>query len=142
MCALCALRVLVCVARSSFARPPTPHTPRPPHKQKTNKKHNKAVIYQPELSRIYPYLLSICFAGIFVLIGLRKLMIVKWRLVRCLCFFVFLRGKGEKGRLPPSAARSAQQPKPATVPSGVAHVAAPTSRRCCPNNHDARLNNQ
>ncbi len=39
-----------------------------------------AVIYEPVLSRIYPYLMLICFAGIFVLISFRQLMIIKWKL--------------------------------------------------------------
>ena len=40
------------------------------------------VVYEPDLHRIYPYLALIAFAGIFVLVALRNLMIVKWR---CAC---------------------------------------------------------
>lgn len=38
------------------------------------------VIYQPDLGRVYPYLALLVFTGIFVLIALRHLMIVKWKL--------------------------------------------------------------
>lgn len=37
-------------------------------------------VIEPELHRVYPYLVCIAFGGIFVLLGLRVLLIVRWRL--------------------------------------------------------------
>jgi uncharacterized oligopeptide transporter (OPT) family protein len=37
-------------------------------------------VVDPQLRTIYPYLLCIAFGGIFALLGLRTLLIVKWRL--------------------------------------------------------------
>jgi hypothetical protein len=36
-------------------------------------------VFEPELSRIIPYLLLISIIGIFTLTSLRKLMILDWR---------------------------------------------------------------
>lgn len=38
------------------------------------------LVYNPELSRVIPYLLLISVLGVFCLTGLRKLMIIDWRL--------------------------------------------------------------
>jgi uncharacterized oligopeptide transporter (OPT) family protein len=38
------------------------------------------VVVEPTLSKVYPYLLCIAFGGIFVLLGLRVMLIIKWRL--------------------------------------------------------------
>lgn len=37
-------------------------------------------VVDPVLHRVYPYLLCIAFGGIFALLGLRALLIIKWRL--------------------------------------------------------------
>ena len=39
-------------------------------------------VVDPDLHRVYPYLLLIAFGGIFALLGLRLLLIIKWR---CVC---------------------------------------------------------
>lgn len=37
-------------------------------------------VIDPDLHRVYPYLICIAFGGIFALLGLRVLLIIKWRL--------------------------------------------------------------
>lgn len=38
-------------------------------------------VVDPDLYRVYPYLVLIAFGGIFVLLSLRVLLIIKWRWV-------------------------------------------------------------
>jgi hypothetical protein len=40
------------------------------------------VIFEPELSRIIPYLLLVSVIGIFTLTSLRKLMILDWKVCK------------------------------------------------------------
>jgi hypothetical protein len=37
------------------------------------------IVYNPQLKRVIPYLLLISVIGVFCLTGLRKLMIIDWR---------------------------------------------------------------
>lgn len=37
-------------------------------------------VVDPDLHRVYPYLLCIAFGGVFALLGLRVLLIIRWRL--------------------------------------------------------------
>lgn len=42
--------------------------------------YDEAAVFEPDARRVLPYMLLVSLVGIFMLTGLRRLMIVEWRL--------------------------------------------------------------
>ena len=97
-----------CRARPPPDAHPPPHTPSPPTHTHPPP---KGVIFQPELSRVIPYMLLVSLIGIFTLTSLRKLMILEWRVTgaRCVGRGAALLNGGASAALRPRASSQGQR---------------------------------